>query len=246
VRPLSSPGRWIWGLSGLIAVVALAIPGVYLIGWAGVPSHGPRNGIRTETFIVPRPVTSLDVQSYGAPVMVTAGSVRQVLVIETIEYDPREGDPPAVTRSLSGGRLTLADPPCTVLDCSVSYIVIVPPDVAVTAATGGGLLHLIGLTGPVYADTGGGPLVTEDIAAATVTIITDGGTAQLGFAAPPVTVFVSTSGGLATLVVPGGPYALHADSNGGRMLVRIATDPAARRSITVTTGGGPLRIWPAT
>lgn len=246
MRPLTSPGRWIWRLSGLLTVVALAIPGAYLIAWAGVPSHGPRNGIRTETFVVPRPVTSLDVQSYGAPVMVMAGTVRQVLVIETIEYDPREGHPPGVTRSLSGGRLTLADPSCTVSACSVSYIVIVPPDVAVTAATGGGLLHLIGLTGSVYADTGGGPLVTDDIAASKATIITDGGTAQLGFAAPPVAVFVSTSGGLATLVVPGGPYALHADSDGGRMFVRIATDPAARRSITVTTGGGPLQIEPAT
>jgi hypothetical protein len=246
VRPLTAPGRWIWGLSGLLTLVALAIPGAYLIAWAGVQSHGPRNGIRTETFVVPRPVTSLDVRSYGAPVMVTAGSVRQVLVIETIQYDPRQGNPPGVTRSLSGGRLTLADPSCAVADCSVSYVVLVPPDVAVTAATGGGLLHLVGLTGPVYADTGGGQLVTDDIAAPKATIITDGGSAQLGFAAPPDTVFVSTSGGLATLSVPGGPYALHADSDGGRMIVRIATNPAARRSITVTTGGGPLQMWPAT
>jgi hypothetical protein len=45
--------------------------------------------------------------------------------------------------------------------------------------------------------------------------------------------------------VPGGPYALTADSAGGPEVVRIATDPAARRSITVTSGGGPLRIEPS-
>jgi hypothetical protein len=249
VRPLggTAPGRWIWGLSGLVTAAALAIPGAFLIAGAGVPSHGPGyGGMRTETVIVPQPVTSLDVESYGAPVRVTAGSVRHVHITETITYDPHDGGPPAVTLSVSGGRLTLADPVCDVLGCSVSFVVTVPPAVAVIAATGGGPLHLSGLTGPLYADTGGGPLVTDNIAAATATIITDGGRAQIGFAAPPDSMFVSTSGGQATLHVPGGPYALNADSDGGPVLVRIATDPAARRSITVTTGGGPLRIEPAT
>jgi hypothetical protein len=245
MRPLTAPGRWIWGLSGLVTAVALAIPGARLITWAGVPSHWPATpGYVTRTITVPQPVTRLDVGSYGAPVTVTAGPVRRVRVIETIAYSPRDAGPPAVTQSVSGGRLTLADPACDVADCTVSFTVTVPPDVAVTAATGGGLLHLSGLAGPLYADTGGGPLVTDNIAAATATIITDGGRAQIRFAEPPDSVFVSTSGGLATLVVPGGPYALHADSDGGPMFVLIATDPAARRSITVATGGGPLHIKP--
>lgn len=247
MRPLTAPGRWIWGLSGLITAVALAIPGVRIITWAGVPSHGPNNdGRKTATVIVPQSVTSLDVQSYGAPVKVTAGSVRHVHVTETIAYDTHEGGPPAVTHSVSGGRLTLADPECDVTGCSVSFEVTVPPDVAVTASTGGGPLQLIGLTGPLYANTGGGPLVTDDITAATATIITDGGNADIRFAAPPDTLLISTSGGLARLTVPGGPYALNADSGGGPMLVRIPTDSAARRSITVATGGAPLLIEPRT
>jgi hypothetical protein len=44
--------------------------------------------------------------------------------------------------------------------------------------------------------------------------------------------------------VPGGPYALTADSGGGPEIVQIATDPAAHSSITITSGGGPLRIGP--
>ena len=68
---------------------------------------------------------------------------------------------------------------------------------------------------------------------------------MLAFSAAPDSVTVSTDGGPARLVVPGGPYALNANSDGGGpQSVGIATDPAAHRSITVISGGGPLRIEP--
>jgi hypothetical protein len=283
MRQVAAPGRWIWGLSGLVTVAALAIPGARLITYAGVPSATdvePQTTV-TRTVTVPQPVTSLDVQSYdGASVRVTAGQVRRVRVTETITYSrPRGAGPPAVTQSVSGGRLTLAAPACQLSSCSVSFTVIVPPAVTVavasqggpvtvsgiagadldsgggpvsaadikghlTVGTEGGPLVLDGLTGPLHADTGGGPLLAEDVSAAAATAITGGGDARIVFAAAPETVLVSTDGGPAALVVPGGPYALIANSDGGPQLVSIATDPAAGRSITVTSGGGPLLIEP--
>jgi hypothetical protein len=45
-----------------------------------------------------------------------------------------------------------------------------------------------------------------------------------------------------TLSVPGGPYALTADSGGGPQQVLIPTDPAASRSINVSSDGGELQI----
>jgi hypothetical protein len=113
-----------------------------------------------------------------------------------------------------------------------------------TVTTEGGPLMLTGLAGPLRADTGGGALTAQWITAATATVTTGGGPAQIAFDAPPQTVAVSTDGGPAMLTVPGGPYALTAESDGGPQWVGIATDPAARPSITVTTGGGPLRIAP--
>jgi len=44
------------------------------------------------------------------------------------------------------------------------------------------------------------------------------------------------------LSVPGGPYALTTNSDGAAQTIGIATSSAAHRSITVTTGGGPLII----
>ena len=44
--------------------------------------------------------------------------------------------------------------------------------------------------------------------------------------------------------MPGGPYNLTADSGGGPQSVRIATDPTALPSITISSGGGPLQVEP--
>jgi len=114
-----------------------------------------------------------------------------------------------------------------------------------TVSTEGGPLVLRGVTGPLRADTGGGTLLAQDVAAATATITTSGGSAMVTFAAAPDSVSVSTDGGPVVLAVPGGPYAVAADSGGGPQSVAIATNPNARPTLAVTSGGGQLRIEPA-
>jgi hypothetical protein len=111
-----------------------------------------------------------------------------------------------------------------------------------TVSTGGGALTLNGLTGPLHADTSGAPVLAEGVAAATATVGTEGGAAQLVFTTAPDAVRVDSGGGPVTLSVPGGPYALTADSGGGPQQVEIPTDPAASRSINVSSDGGVLQI----
>jgi hypothetical protein len=279
VRAVAVPGRWVWGLSGLVTAAVFAVPITHLIVQAGVPVQAPPQDVETRTVTVPQPVTSLTVDTYGGQVQVTAGPVRRVQITETIMYDLKAGGPPAIAESVSGGRLSLGDPACATSDCRVDFALTVPPGLTATVATQGdavtvsgtgatdvdsaggpawvrqiggpltvttegGPLVLNGLAGPLRADTGGGSLTARGITAATATVTTGGGPAQIAFAAPAQTVAVSTDGGPAVLTVPGGPYALTAESDGGPQWVGIATDPAARPSITVTTGGGPLRIAP--
>jgi hypothetical protein len=281
MRAVTGPGRWVWGLSGLVTAAALVFPGTrLLVGSAGHVWHvTPTQDTVTRTVTVPQPVVSLTVQSYDAPVQVTTGPARRVQVTETLMYDHQAGGPPAVTQSVSGGRLTLADPACATSDCSVSFAVTIPPGVTVTVtsqggpvtvsgtaganldsgggpvsatriggpltvSTGGGPLQVNGLAGGLRADTWGGDLVAHGVAAATATVSTGGGQALIAFSAAPDTVTVSSDGGPVQLTVPGGPYALTADGDGGPQWVGIATDPAASRSITVFSGGGPLRFEP--
>jgi hypothetical protein len=277
MHPVTTRARRIWGLVGLAVAASFAIPGGWLIAFAGVHNGSAPQDTITRTVTVSQPVTTVNVQTSGAPVQVTAGPVHRVRVTEAIIYPPWDGGPPAVPQSVSGGILTLAQPAC---DCVVGFTVTIPPGVGVAAdtesgpltvsgaaganldsgggpvrATGitghliisadGGTVQVNGLTGPLDANTGGGPLWAAGIDATTVTVLTGGGQAQIGFSTPPDGLFISTDGGPATLSVPGGPYALTANTYGGPEAVGIATDPAVGRSITVTTGGGRLQIEPS-
>ena len=92
-------GRWVWGLSGLVAAAVLGVPLAHLITGVGDPQNAyarPQHVVtRTET--VPQPVTSLVVDSYGGQVQVASGPVSRVQVTETIMYD-QQARPPAVTQ----------------------------------------------------------------------------------------------------------------------------------------------------
>ena len=279
MRQVNAPGRWVWRASGLATVLALAVPGIWLISAAGTSPNGAITVFPTQTITVTQHVTSLNVRSYGAPVRVTAGPGYSVRVTETIMFNQQNGGPPAVAASVSGGRLTLAAPSCAYSGCSVGFDVSVPAGVTVTAASDGGPVTVSGtegasldsgsgpvqatgidgpltvtsdgggvivdgLTGPLHVDTGSGTLVAQGVAAATATVITDGGGARISFVAAPDAVLVNTGSGAATLALPDGQYALTADSGGGPQQVGIATDPGARSSLAINRGGGPLIIEP--
>ncbi len=223
MRAVADRSRRIWALSGLITAAALAIPGARLVASAGQvsnpPSAAPPSVTRTVT--VPQPVTTVTVLSYGAPVQVTAGSVRRVQATETSSPLPG-GGPVPVTQSVSGGHLLLADPACSPagLPCSVTFTLVVPSGVTVTAVTDGAPLTVSGVAG-ANLDSGGG-LVRATRIAGLLTVRTGGGALLLDGLAGP----------------------LEADTYGGPESVRIPTDPAARRLITVSTGSGPLQIGP--
>jgi hypothetical protein len=254
-------GRWVWGLSGLVTAAVLGVPLAHLITAVGDPQNALPQNVVTRTETVAQPVTSLVVDSYGGQVQVASGPVSRVQVTETIMYD-QHARTPAVMQSVSDGRLALSSRACASADCTVDFRMIVPPGVTATVSTGGGpvtvsgtagtnvdsaggSLVLRGVAGPLHADTGGGNLVGQDLAAPTATITTGGGDATVVFSAAPKSVKLSTDGGTAVLAVPGGPYAVTADSGGGPESLGIATDPAARPTLTVSSGGGPLRIEPA-
>jgi len=254
-------GRWVWGLSGLVTAAVLGVPLAHLITGVGDPQGAWPQHVVTRTETVAQPVTSLVVDSYGGQVRVAAGPVSRVQVTETIMYD-QQTRLPAVMQSVSDGRLALSSRACASTGCTVDFRMTVPPGVTVAVSTGGGQVTVSGtagadldsgggpatatlIGGPLTVVTGGGNLLAQDITAATATITTGGGDATVVFSAAPKSVKLSTDGGMAVLAVPGGPYAVTADSGGGPESLGIATDPAARPTLTVSSGGGALRIEPA-
>jgi hypothetical protein len=190
------------------------VPGIWLISTAGTSQNGAVTAFPLQTITVTQHVTSLNVQSYGAPVRVTAGPGYPVHLTETIMFDPQNGGPPAVTQLVSRGRLTLAAPSCANSDCSVGFDVTVPAGVAVTAASDGGPVTVYGTAGASL-DSGSGPVRATGI---------DG----------PLTV-TSDGGGV---IVDGLTGPLHVDTGSGTLLAR----GVAAATTTAITGGGGARI----
>jgi hypothetical protein len=162
-----------------------------------------------------------------------------------VDFDVTVPADVAVTASTGGGQVVVSGTAGANLASSGGPVQATLIRGPLTVNTGGGPLAVRGVSGPLRAETDGGTLIAQDIAAATATITTGGGPAMVTFATAPVKVLVSTDGGPATLAVPGGPYNLTANSEGGPQSVRIATDPAALPSITITSGGGSLLVKPS-
>jgi len=307
--------RVLWRASGVVTAAFLAALGGWAIVRAGTPGPSIMNAVPIRTVTIAQPVSSVNVQSYGAPIQVMRGSGPDVTVGEAVSYAKQDGTP-AVTTTVTNGQLTLAAPACNSSNCSVGFTVTVPARdvtavtatsdggnivvsgvtgasldsgggnvwatgvtgtlvvnseggaVIVTGANGatvdsgggpvratsvngplavsseGGPVTVTGLTGTLYAGTGGGPLFAQGVSAPTATVIGEGGDVRLGFRTAPESVQVNTGGGAAFVTVPGGPYALTTDNGGGPQSVGISIDPAAARSINVSTQGGPLRVEP--
>lgn len=254
MRPVTAPGRWVWGISGLVTAIALAVPGARLIERAGIP--GPADaypkGIATRTVTVPEPVTSLTVQSYGAPVQVTAARVSHVQVSETFGYGPKDGGVPAVAESVNHGHLSVGDPASGSWENCVNFEVTVPADVTVTVASEGGAVTVSGTAG-ANLDSGGAEMDVSGIHGP-LTVTTDNGPLQLANLTGPMQA--DTGGGsllaqnvtasMATVSTDGGPLqltgrigTLHAYTGGGEASVILSAPPD---SVTLASDSGPATL----
>jgi hypothetical protein len=237
MRQVARAGRWVWVLCGLATGAALAVPGTRLIVSAGTetptraapPAHVVRGQLQTRTVTVPQLVTSLNVQDYAGPIRVTAAPVSHVEVTETIAY---YGSPPAVVQSVSGGRLSLADPACANWTCLVSFTVRVPLGVTVTAS--GGPMIISGTAG-ANLDSRGAPVTATNIRGP-LTVSTHGGPLDINGLTGPLSA--DTDGGPATAIRVAAATAL-VSTGGGPAQVSFS---AAPQSVTVSTRGGPATL----
>jgi len=264
-------GRWIWVVSGLATMTVLATYGTHLITSAGAPGGGPgpQAAVPSRTVTITKQVTSLNIESYGAPIVVTGGSVRHVQVTEAVTFATANGGPPFVTESVSHGLLTLAAPACENAPCSVGFTVTVPKDVAVTAQSDSGQLTVSGVAA-ANLDSGGGPAQVSDISGQ-LTVSTEDGPlvvsgvadANLDSGGGPVRVSdvrgpltVNTENG--NLIVSGLTGPLDADTGGGNLVARGVAAVTATVStedgnadiqftngpelVSVDSGGGTARV----
>ena len=215
MRAVTARDRWVWALSGVVTMMVLAVPGFHLFTSVGNPPPEQVSAMPERVFTVPGSVTSLNVQSYGGPVRVTAAPVRQIQVTETIEYGGGPyGGPGPVQQQISHGQLVLGGGACADSDCQVAFAVTVPPEVTVTVDSDGGPVTVSGVAG-ANLDSGSGPVLATRI----------GG---------PLTV--STDGG--SLLLDGVTGALRVDTSGGPLDARNV----AAATVAAATGSGYVRL----
>jgi hypothetical protein len=242
-------GRWIWGVSGVVTAVVLAIPVTWAISNAGTPSGDqPLSAVPTRTVSIIQPVTSVNVQSYGAPIQITQGPGPGVTVTEALSF-PQGDTPPRVTAAVSGGRLTLDAPECADSGCNVGFAVQVPARVSVTAVSaggdivvasaagasldsGGGAVRATDVSGSLVISAQGGPVTVAGTAGANI----DSGGGAVGAAGVDGTLSVSTEGG--PLTITGLTGSLHADTGGGPAFA----EGVDAHDATVSTEGGNARL----
>jgi hypothetical protein len=213
--PKRPRGRWMWAVSGVLVTASIGAPIAFTLARAGTTGGDAVfvEPTAVHDITISQAVTSVSVQSYGAPVRVIgAAATKKVRLIESVNYDPQQGPAPSVTDTVSRGLLSLAAPDCTPMDCSVGFTLLVPAGVSVTAVTGGGTVTVSGIA-TANVDSGGG-----DVSATSVS--------------GPLTV--TSEGGNLHLTGIGG--SLKAESGGGDVTALGITGPA----VSITTDGGQL------
>jgi hypothetical protein len=197
----------------------------------------------TTTYQVSAPVSTVVVTGHVGNVSVTGGSGPTVVVTQQVDYSRT---PPTTTRTVSGHMLTITYSCPTQVVCAVAYTLAVPRSVAVQVSTGAGSVRLAGLAGSVAAKANVGLISVTGLTGASVSLTTNVGAINAGFAAAPTTVQASARVGAITLHVPGTTsYHVSANAHVGNATVSVSRNSSSAHAITASTDVGAIVIAPS-
>jgi hypothetical protein len=245
MRAVATPGQWIWRASGLITAAVLVFVGAHLITRAGQPEYAQPRATAVQTVTVRQPVTSLTVQSYGAPVQITAGPVRRVEITETIMYDPQAGGAPEVVHAVPAGPLSAspASVPAGPLSASPASVPAGPLSASPASVPAGPLSASpasVPAVPSVPAGPGGAPTVAQSMSGGHLSVgdpACANSDCSVSFAMTvpsDVTATVTTDGGPVSV---SGIAGANLESGGGPVRATAIGGP-----LTVITDGGSLQL----
>lgn len=238
MRTVTAPGRWIWSLSGVVTLAVIGISGAqYITGLGSQGGVGPTamTAVPSQVMTAPALVTSLRVESYGAPIQVTAAPVSDAQIMQSVEYGSDMSGPPTVNATVTGDVLTVSAPACADGDCSVGFTVTVPEKVTVTAASDGGDITLSGVAS-ANLDSAGGDVFATGIRGP-LTVNTEDGTLTLNGLTG--TLNASTGGGNVVARDVAAAKATVTTENGEAQIGFAGRQD----TVTVLSGGGDAQLW---
>ncbi|MFC0528358.1 DUF4097 family beta strand repeat-containing protein [Phytohabitans kaempferiae] len=174
---------------------------------------------------------------------------------------------PTVERTWSGDTLTITGRcPRTGLkfglgsDCTMDYVLTVPPDVTLDLRTEAGSVRVSDLTGemrlaasagditaenvsgPLWARADSGQITGTGLRSDTTDVEIDSGDVELSYAEAPPSVSAVASAGDVVIALPAGAYKVTAEAASGDERVGVTTDPAATSAVTARTSAGDVTI----
>ncbi|MFD7498602.1 DUF4097 family beta strand repeat-containing protein [Streptomyces sp. NPDC059832] len=199
----------------------------------------------SRSFDVKDRVTGVTIDSRGGDITVVAGDGDAVNVTENLKY--KSDKKPSTEHFVRGKQLHLdvatdCGSSLGSADCSVNYRVEVPRGVAVDLKSGGGDIHLDGVSGGVDASAGGGEVKAENMAAQKLKAASGGGSIDLTWAKTPDDVDVNAKGGNVTLHVPDSGYQVSASTTLGSEKVEVKKDSSSERRIKARTFAGDVKV----
>jgi hypothetical protein len=163
--------------------------------------------------------------------------------VEVIAYATYSSTPPAITRTVSGGTLTIGYTCPVQVPCRVTFGIWVPSGIAVRVATHTGSIWLNDLAGAVTASAGAGYLYGSGLTAQTASFSTDAGGINATFTSPPAAVTASTMLGPVNIQVPVTvAYRMITNAVGGNVTVSVPQATASARTITASTNLGSVDV----
>ena len=217
----SGGGRLAWLLAGLASTItAIAGAGTSLWYLTSVQQH-LHTQRHSASYATPAQIT---LQLSAGDITVTSGPAGSIQVTDQLQWS---GIRPVLHQRWQGRALIItADCASGFADsCTARYTLKVPPGVPLNLATDSGDITATGTGSP-------------ELRASTAS-----GDVWLRFAAAPYTVWASSdSGNVTVLVPPGTGYTVNPQSVDGSADIKVGSDPATHRSITVLSDDGNIAV----
>jgi hypothetical protein len=227
------------------AVAALACAALAALGGCGALKQvgaGAHYGA-PHAFTITGHVTTVVIDGGASSISVTGSDRSSILVSQQTSYSKT---PPATSRRVAGGTLTLSYSCTAQFVCGVEYDVQVPRGVAVRASTRAGAITLTSLGGDVNAQTNAGLITANDLSSATVALKSNAGGIIAAFSSAPGSVNASTNIGAISITVPGAAYyQIHTHTYVGSSTVTVRKNSASPHVITASSDLGSITIGPA-
>jgi hypothetical protein len=240
----------------LAALLALAVTGCTPSGTtATTPTYQPSTIVLTPSPSIPDAQESVHRYKVTADVgtLVVDDEIGNVTItgrnqpgVQVIAFATYSTTAPDITRTISGGTLTLGYTCPAQTPCRVTFDIGVPSGIAVSAATNTGSIWLNGLAGTATAKVGAGYIFATGLTAQTASFSTDAGGITAAFSSPPVDVTATTVLGTIEIQVPVTvTYRMITNIVGGNVTVSVPQSTTAARTITVGTNLGNVHVTPS-